>query len=184
MINVSIDIGTCGMANAGHWPDKLAKSPTLVTSRSKKITNRLMPAIAAKGAGIIFVSRGVTQINAMVKATRPRVVYNSAPLTHVFSPDAEMDLNCSNWARPITIARPLTNPSITGCGTMRINLPQRKKPAINCKTPIKTTVAKRYSTPCWLTSETITTASAPVAPEIIPGRPPIKAVIKPTKNAA
>ena len=30
----------------------------------------------------------------------------------------------------------------------------------------------------------MTTANAPVAPDIIPGRPPITAVIKPTKKAA
>eukprot|EP00521_Asterionellopsis_glacialis_P003207 CAMPEP_0195280188 /NCGR_PEP_ID=MMETSP0706-20130129/20924_1 /TAXON_ID=33640 /ORGANISM="Asterionellopsis glacialis, Strain CCMP134" /LENGTH=36 /DNA_ID= /DNA_START= /DNA_END= /DNA_ORIENTATION= len=30
----------------------------------------------------------------------------------------------------------------------------------------------------------MTTANAPVAPEIIPGRPPNTAVISPTKNAA
>ena len=34
------------------------------------------------------------------------------------------------------------------------------------------------------TSDTITTAIAPVAPEIMPGRPPKTAVIKPTINAA
>ena len=50
--------------------------------------------------------------------------------------------------------------------------------------PISTTVANRYSTPCAATSATITTASAPVAPEIMPGRPPISAVISPTMNAA
>jgi hypothetical protein len=33
------------------------------------------------------------------------------------------------------------------------------------------------------TNETTTTAIAPVAPEIIPGRPPKTAVIKPIKNA-
>jgi transcription elongation factor len=35
-----------------------------------------------------------------------------------------------------------------------------------------------------MTRATITTAKAPVAPEIIPGRPPTKAVIKPTIKAA
>ncbi len=35
-----------------------------------------------------------------------------------------------------------------------------------------------------LTKLTITTANAPVAPEIIPGLPPKTAVIKPTINAA
>ena len=45
-------------------------------------------------------------------------------------------------------------------------------------------MANKYSTPCEETKATITTANAPVAPEIIPGLPPIKAVINPTIKAA
>ena len=81
------------------------------------------------------------------------------------------------------MARPLTKPSITGCGTMRINLPSLNTPALIWSMPISTTVANKYSTPWSATSATITTASAPVAPEIIPGRPPMHAVIKPTIKA-
>ena len=43
----------------------------------------------------------------------------------------------------MTIARPLTNPIITGCGINLTNLPNLSNPAIICKTPIKTTVTKR-----------------------------------------
>jgi hypothetical protein len=46
------------------------------------------------------------------------------------------------------------------------------------------TVAKIYSTPCVLARATITTATAPAAPEIIPGRPPKTEVIIPIVNAA
>ena len=95
-----------------------------------------------------------------------------------------MILNCSSWARPMTIARPFTKPSMTGCGIMRINLPQRSAPATSCKMPINITVANRYCTPCCITRETITTANAPVAPEIMPGRPPRTAVTSPTIKAA
>jgi sorbitol/mannitol transport system permease protein len=49
--------------------------------------------------------------------------------------------------------------------------------------PISTTAANKYSTPCVATRLIITTAIAPVAPEIMPGRPPNTAVIKPRKNA-
>jgi len=52
-----------------------------------------------------------------------------------------------------------------------------------CKIPINTTVAKRNSTPCSTTRATITTANAPVAPEIIPGLPPNTAVIRHTMMA-
>ena len=64
------------------------------------------------------------------------------------------------------------------------NITDTLKAATIWKIPINTTVANKYSTPCEETKATITTANAPVAPEIIPGRPPIKAVIKPTINAA
>ena len=53
-----------------------------------------------------------------------------------------------------------------------------------CNKPIKITVRKRYSGPCWTTNETITTAKAPVAPETIPGRPPNTEVMKQTRIAA
>ena len=46
------------------------------------------------------------------------------------------------------------------------------------------TAAKRYSTPCCKTRVPITTAIAPVAPEIIPGRPPTMVAIKPIVKAA
>lgn len=49
--------------------------------------------------------------------------------------------------------------------------------------PINTTAAKRYSTPCLDTKATITTAMAPVAPDIIPDLPPIIDVIKPIIKA-
>jgi hypothetical protein len=45
-------------------------------------------------------------------------------------------------------------------------------------------VAKRYSTPKSLTSETMTIASAPVAQDIIPGLPQNTAVMSHTINAA
>jgi len=67
---------------------------------------------------------------------------------------------------------------------MRMNLPQRIMPKKICKIPMSTTVANRYSTPCVTTRDTITTASAPVAPEIMPGRPPKTAVMMPTMKAA
>jgi len=49
---------------------------------------------------------------------------------------------------------------------------------------MSTSVEKRYSIPKSRTSDTITMASAPVAPDIIPGLPQNTAVIIPTINAA
>ncbi|MNF32098.1 hypothetical protein D3C84_128770 [compost metagenome] len=76
----------------------------------------------------------------------------------------------------MTIARPLTKPSITGCGTMRISLPRRSRPKAIISRPPSSTVASRYWAPCCTTSATITTAIDPAAPETMPGRPPNSAV--------
>ena len=81
------------------------------------------------------------------------------------------------------MARPLTKPSMTGYGTSRMNLPSRNRPARIWNSPASSTAANRYSTPWVVTSETITTAIAPVAPEIMPGRPPMTAVIRPIMKA-
>jgi hypothetical protein len=45
------------------------------------------------------------------------------------------------------------------------------------------TVGNRYSTPCSATRVTTTTAMAPVAPLIMPGRPPKMEFNRPMKNA-
>jgi len=108
---------------------------------------------------------------AMVAATSPVITYNGVPLSQV-SPL----LKCSNCARAMMIARPLTNPSITECGTMRTSLPRRSRPKATMINPPSSTVASKYSTPCCTTNATITTAIEPAAPETIPGRPPNKAV--------
>ena len=74
------------------------------------------------------------------------------------------------------IARPLTKPSITECGTMRTSLPRRSRPKATMIKPPSNTVASKYSTPCCTTNATITTAMEPAAPDTMPGRPPNNAV--------
>ncbi len=59
-------------------------------------------------------------------------------------PLAFLILKCPNCARNTRIARPLTKPSITGWGTMRMNFPRRSRAKTICRTPISTTAAKRY----------------------------------------
>ena len=172
------------MCQLGKPPASEARSPTRGTLISNASTAMVTSPIAINGAGIILVIRGVIQIMAIVAATRISVSVNSAPASQLSFPEASVVLNCSSCASPMTIASPFTKPSITGCGTMRMNLPHLSTPAIICKTPIRTTVANRYSAPCVMTSETITTARAPVAPDIMPGLPPMTAVISPTIKAA
>ena len=178
----------CGMGKP-PWID--ARSPTRGTSMPVAITTTATMPMPASGAGISLVILGITQMIAMVAATSASIKNSGWPDSHS-PPDMPWPVSTIvpgtlNWlicARKITIARPFTKPSITGCGTSRINLPHCMTPANIWIRPIRTTVTNRYSTPCCATKATMTTANAPVAPEIIPGRPPINAVIKPTKNAA
>lgn len=108
---------------------------------------------------------------AIVSATSPSITYSGIPPSQ-WPPS----LKCSSWASAMTIARPLTKPSITGCGTMRTSLPSRSRPKAAMISPPSSTVASRYCTPCCTTRATITTAIEPAAPETMPGRPPNSAV--------
>ena len=185
--------GTIGIENSGNPPCNVAslspvidrrKSTIVGASKPKTITTTVMPMIAASDAGTAFVSFGKKKITAMVAATRTNMVYSCPPCIHCIAPSASAVLNCPSCAIKITMARPLTKPSITGWGTMRINLPRCNTPARTCNTPIRTIAANIYSIPCVATSATSTTAIAPVAPEIIPGLPLNIAVMMPTINAA
>ena len=166
-------------------PVNVRKESTTVGDSSRiPITNNVTTMIAASEAGTTLVNFGRKWMIAIVSATRPSMIASGLPAIHSICPSTPAVLNCPSCARKITIASPLTNPSITGCGTMRMNLPSLRTPASTCRTPIRTTAANMYSIPCSATSATSTTASAPVAPEIIPGRPPKTAVIRPTMKAA
>ena len=55
---------------------------------------------------------------------------------------------------------------------------------MSCRMPAKITVAKMYSGPSIAAKDAMTTAMAPVAPLIIPGRPPKTLATRPTTNAA
>jgi len=65
-----------------------------------------------------------------------------------------------------------------------MSFPNRNKPAPICNNPANITVAKTYSTPWLITRLTITIATAPVAPEIMPGLPPKIEVTNPITKAA
>ena len=147
MISVSMVSGTIGNANTGKPPASVARSPMRGTLISKPRTTPVTTPIATSGAGISLVTRGVNQIKTMVATINIIVMFSNAPDIHTASPLASWIRNCSSWASPITIANPLTNPSITGYGINRMNLPQRNTPASSCITPINMMVANKYSTP-------------------------------------
>lgn len=152
----------------------------VLVSILKKNTNPKTTKIAASDAGITLVNFGKPQMISMVKNT-------NANSTYMVFPVNQFPLSSLNWTScdmNMIMAKPFTNPKITGCGTRRISFPNLRIPAANWITPARITVAKMYSMPCDFTSVTNTTATAPVAPEIIPGRPPKMEVTIPIMNAA
>lgn len=70
------------------------------------------------------------------------------------------------------MAREFTKPVMTGWGTNVIKRPNLSAPINHCKIPVKIVAAYKYSIPCIATSGPINDAMAPVAAEIMPGRPP------------
>lgn len=159
-----------------------AISPSVRAGKCRSCAASPTPTIATSAGGAALVRRGSTNTIAMVSATSPAMSARADPCIHC-GPCGPGTLKCSNCARAMMIARPFTKPSITGWGTMRISLPSRNAPNSIMTMPLSTTVANRYCGPCWTTSATITTAIDPAAPEIMPGRPPNRAVIVQMKNA-
>ena len=104
---------------------------------------------------------------------RPAAVmaYTCQPTPAVFG------FSSGSCARKIRIASALTKPVTTERETKRISRPNCTQPAITCSTPVSTVAASRYCRPWSLTSEAMTSAMAPVAAEIMPGRPPANAMM-------
>ena len=88
------------------------------------------------------------------------------------------------WAKKMRIASAFTKPTITVRGTNRINSPTPRTPKMNWKIPARIVAAKRKPTPWSATRSTTTRAMAPVAAEIMPERPPAKAITIAIENDA
>lgn len=94
-------------------------------------------------------------------------------------------------ARPMTTARPFTKPTMTdpGMRVMYFEPPTSQNPPMS--TPAQITEGKRSSTPSPLPPGVVGSgmkvammaAKAPVAPLIIPGRPPSTPQMRPTTQA-
>ena len=75
------------------------------------------------------------------------------------------------------MASALTKPVMTDRDTNCITRSSRSSPAAIWISPIRMVAANRYSTPWSRTSGPTSTATAAVAAEIMPGRPPISAMV-------
>ena len=69
--------------------------------------------IANRADGILVVSFGSKYMINMVNPTRAIIVYKGAPSIQLLLPSVVV-LNRPSWEIKITMARPLTNPIITG----------------------------------------------------------------------
>ena len=182
--------GICGRWSEGRDPAMDAMSPTVLVAMPPMLTDAVSANMAARGAGILqspgtlLVAPGQILMMAMVSAVRPAMTYSWEPLIQACPPAAVATLNCSSWLTPITMARPFTKPIITGCGTRRMNFPNRRAPKTNWIRPESTTAAKRYSIPNLAQSGARTTAVAPAAPEMTPCCEPKIAVKKAMVAAA
>ena len=136
--------------------------------------------IAVNPAGTFLVHLGRKAMIAMESNVRPPKTRSSSRTSHA----PLSSLNWATWLPPMMMAKPLTNPKITGCGTKRMSFPSFISPARSCRTPASTTVAKMYSGPWEMANAATTTATAPVAPLIMPGRPPNTLATRPTTKAA
>mmetsp|Transcript_30971 Transcript_30971/g.77470 ORF Transcript_30971/g.77470 Transcript_30971/m.77470 type:complete len:211 (-) Transcript_30971:270-902(-) len=117
---------------------------------------------------------------------------SSAPSFHSIAPSLVVCPNGCNCARPMTMASPFANPTMTDSGIMVM----KRAPPPTVTTPINTpasiTEGKSSSTPSPLPpSESgfgrkpaMTAANAPEAPWIMPGRPPKRAQTSPRIQAA
>mmetsp|Transcript_10941 Transcript_10941/g.30934 ORF Transcript_10941/g.30934 Transcript_10941/m.30934 type:complete len:205 (-) Transcript_10941:648-1262(-) len=170
--NDSMPTGTFGMLKIGRVPLMAAMSPMVLVLRPRVCVRPVTMPMAARGAGRALVMRGRTAMIAIVNPVRPAMIASGVPDSNTACPAALTVWKCSNWADRMTMARPLTKPSIAARGTRRMSLPSLAAPKAICRTPAIAMHAKRYCGPWLATREPVTTAVAPAAPEIIPGRPP------------
>eukprot|EP00967_Tisochrysis_lutea_P149383 scaffold287072_cov32-Tisochrysis_lutea.AAC.1 len=140
---------------------------------------------------------GVTMLSSrrpIPSTTSPQAVTQSPPVLRV-APAGQLPhfgtLNGWSCAMPMTMARPLQKPTITGSGRSEMKRSSRKAHTSNIKTPASMTDAKTSSIPAPLPPGTsgsprnvlMMAAKAPVAPSTIPGRPPNTAHVRPTIHA-
>mmetsp|Transcript_10978 Transcript_10978/g.31823 ORF Transcript_10978/g.31823 Transcript_10978/m.31823 type:complete len:352 (+) Transcript_10978:1439-2494(+) len=165
-----------------------------LTMRNSKATEE---ATATSEEGMSFPTTGTLVKNSMViMASRHRIAINTAvlPVTHVCPGPIWKGCSCAN---PITMARPLTNPIMTGVGTSCISDASRSRANRNMRTEATSTDRKRASAPIysqWASCPwpshffsmyvDTTAATAPVTPLIRPVLLPRAVAKRPTIHVA
>mmetsp|Transcript_49423 Transcript_49423/g.137354 ORF Transcript_49423/g.137354 Transcript_49423/m.137354 type:complete len:413 (+) Transcript_49423:556-1794(+) len=140
----------------------------------------------AKGAGKTLPAYGIrAQIQAAVMANTAVMVMLMIISFSTQGPSPRR-WYCRSWARIMTMARPLTKPSITECGIRVMSCESLNAAAMICRTPTMKTHRAMGPIPSSGSSETRarTTAVAAEALEIMPGRPPASAAEMPTMHPA
>src|SRR5690606_30357139 len=115
------------------------------------------------GAGIAVVSFGNSAMTATPTATSGYVGHGTP-------------MRCGSCDMSTMIASALTNPTMTLRGMNRNSFATPKSASRIWKTPASRIVASRYSTPWVGATSATTSATAPVAAEIIAARPPTNAI--------
>ena len=124
--------GMAGKAKVGRMdrpPLKVsapAMSMRVLAGRLKPFATAVVIRIVAREAGMTLVTLGTTFMKIMASDVRPTMVAPLAPLMRV---PVTGSLNWPSCALVMTMARPLTNPSMTGCGTSLIHFPSPPSPA-------------------------------------------------------
>src|SRR5699024_8494378 len=92
-------------------------------------------------------------------------------------------MTCGTWAAKTRMDRALTKPTMTLRGMNRMSLATPATASRIWNTPASMTVAMNMSIPCSRATGAMTSATAPVAAEIMAGRPPRKAIETAMMNA-
>mmetsp|Transcript_29 Transcript_29/g.68 ORF Transcript_29/g.68 Transcript_29/m.68 type:complete len:241 (-) Transcript_29:80-802(-) len=144
--------GHMGNAKAGREPLMETMSPTVrraptwphALSTGSELAMPVTIPMAASGAGMERVTSGITCTKNMVRPTRPNMQERAGPESQAKPPPAAGIWKATSWERKMAMARPFTKPSITGCGTRRMNFPSREKPHAICIRPASKHVGNRY----------------------------------------
>mmetsp|Transcript_57270 Transcript_57270/g.174386 ORF Transcript_57270/g.174386 Transcript_57270/m.174386 type:complete len:206 (+) Transcript_57270:1180-1797(+) len=131
---------------------------------------------------------GKNSITSMLVMQIMSIHINSKPDFHSW---VASSVKGCNWAMPITMARPLQKPIITGAGNRVMKRARFARDTQSIRSPASMTDGNRSSTPWPLLpvppggmKVPMMAAKAPVAPLTMPGRPPKTLQMRPTIHAA